>query len=153
MPPFSVSLINRLAFVADRFAASTTSLPPRVLTAKVSNPSSPVMFTKGNNPPMAMRVPKDAIWIASLPAVPLMMTESLALSPTPVPNRYRGRGSCSQVGSGQVVDSNGVGAAAGVKVDLLDAVQVDGDVGGVLNGAEEVQAVAICGKVEVLGDV
>ena len=48
----------------------------------------------------------------------------------------------------------GIGNRPGTPpVDLLDAAQVHGDVGGVGDGAKEADAVAIGGKVEVLGVV
>ena len=53
------------------------------------------------------------------------------------------------VGAGEVVDGDGVGAAEGVEVDLFDAGGVHGDVGGV---AEEAEPFAVGGQVDVLGD-
>ena len=54
------------------------------------------------------------------------------------------------VGAGQVVDGDGVGAAEGVDVDVLDAGGVHGDGADV---AEEPEPVAVGGQVEVLGAV
>ena len=53
-------------------------------------------------------------------------------------------------GAGQVVDGDGVGAAEGGDVDLLDAVEVHGDVADV---AEEPQPAAVGREVDVLVDV
>ncbi len=54
------------------------------------------------------------------------------------------------VGSGEVVDGDDVGAAEGVEVDPLDAGGVHRDVAGV---AEEREPVSVGGQVDVLGDV
>ena len=54
------------------------------------------------------------------------------------------------VGAGQVVDDDVVGPAEGVELDLLDAVEVHGDVADV---AEEADARAVGGDVDVLADV
>ena len=54
------------------------------------------------------------------------------------------------VGAGQVVDGDRVGAAQGVEVDPLDAVEVHGDVADV---AGEADAAAVGGDVDLLVDV
>ena len=54
------------------------------------------------------------------------------------------------VGSGEVVDRDRVGAAQGVDLDVLDTVEVHGDVGDV---AEQPHPAAIGRDVHVLGDV
>ena len=54
------------------------------------------------------------------------------------------------VGAGEVVDRDGVGAAQGVELDVLDAVEVHGDVADV---AEQPHPRAIGRDVDVLGDV
>ena len=70
------------------------------------------------------------IWTVSSPLVPLTMTVSAWPSPVPLPGvPARSRLTCVDVGAGQVVDGDRVGAAQGVEVDLLDAVEVHGDVG------------------------
>ena len=55
----------------------------------------------------------------------------------------------ADVGAGEVVDGDRVGAAERVEVDRLDAVGVHGDVADV---AEEPQPVSVGGQVDVLGD-
>ena len=55
-----------------------------------------------------------------------------------------------EVGAGQVVDGDGVGAAQGVEVDPLDAVEVHRDVADV---AGEPDATAVGGDVDLLVDV
>ncbi len=54
------------------------------------------------------------------------------------------------VGAGQVVDGDGVGAAAGGEVDPLDAVEIHRDVGHI---ASEENAAAVGGNVDLLVDV
>src|SRR5205807_2517927 len=59
------------------------------------------------------------------------------------------------VGGGQVVDSDGVGAAEGVEVDRLDAAEVHGDVADIAGepDAMEWRAGAAVGDVELLREV
>ena len=85
-----------------------------------------------------------ATLMLSAPAVPLTMMVSAAPSPVP-PVSGRLRFTCGDAGAGQVVDGDGVGAAEGVEVDLLDAVDVHGDVADV---AEEPEALAVGGEVD-----
>ena len=59
-------------------------------------------------------------------------------------------GDLLHVGSGEVVDRDGVGAAQGSELDVLDAVEVHGDVADV---AEQPHPLAIGRDVDVLGDV
>src|SRR5262249_58523121 len=66
-------------------------------------------------------------------------------------------GLCAQVdgdlvhaGSRQIVDGDGVGATSGVDLDMLDAVEVHGDVADV---AGEPRAAAVGRDVDVLGDI
>ncbi len=54
------------------------------------------------------------------------------------------------IGAGQVVDRDGVGAAQGVELDVLDAMKVHGDVADI---AEQANPVAIGRDVDVLVDV
>src|SRR5262249_18053999 len=56
----------------------------------------------------------------------------------------------SDIGAGQVADVDGVGAAQGGEVDLLDAVEVHGDGADV---AGEEHPAAVGGDVDLLGDV
>src|SRR5262249_20940065 len=51
-----------------------------------------------------------------------------------------------KVGCGQVVDGDGVGAAEGIEVDRLDAVEVHGDVGDIPGEAD---VVAVGGNVDL----
>ena len=64
--------------------------------------------------------------------------------------RPRGRVDVGDVGAGQVVDGDRVGAAEGVEVDLLDAVEVHRDVP---TSRVNRSAAAVGGEVDVLGDV
>ena len=76
------------------------------------------------------------------------MTESAWPSPVPLPTvPARSRLTWVDVGAGQVVDGDRVGAAEGVEVDLLDAVEVHGDVADV---AEEPDPAAVGRDVDVL---
>ena len=64
------------------------------------------------------------------------MTVSAWPSPVPLPGvPARSRFDLRDVGAGQVVDGDGVGAAEGGDVDLLDAVDVHGDVADVAGQA------------------
>ncbi len=88
--------------------------------------------------------------IVSSPAVPLTMTVSAAPSPPPAGAReveVRPAVTSVPVRSLTVIV---VGAAEGVEVDLLDAVEVHGDVADV---AGEPHALAVGGDVDVLVDV
>ena len=86
-----------------------------------------------------------------LPPVPLTVTVSAAPSPMPVPGwPERSMSTCFDVGAGQVVDRDVVGAAQGVELDLLDAVEIHGDVGDV---AGEAHAPAVGRDVDLLVDV
>ena len=77
-------------------------------------------------------VPLPVIWIVSAWAVPLTMTVSAWPSPVPLPGGLaRSRFTCVDVGAGQIVDGDRVGAAEGDDVDLLDAVDVHGHVANV----------------------
>ena len=107
------------------------SSPPRPLTVSVSMaafgagdrrpaPRSPVTSDR--------RAPLPATVIVSAPAVPLTMTVSAAPSPAAAGRRRQVEVDLGDVGAGQVVDRDGVGAAQGVEVDVLDAVEVHGDV-------------------------
>src|SRR5262249_48910970 len=59
-------------------------------------------------------------------------------------------GNLVHVGSGQIVDGDGVGATSGVDLDVLDAVEVHGDVADV---AGEPRAAAVGRDVDLLVDV
>ena len=109
------------------------------------------MFT-GAGRPITVTTPLSlATEITSLPLVPLTMTVSAWPSPVPLPGGLRQvEVDLGDVGAGQVVDGDGVGAAQGVEVDLLDAVEVHGDVADV---AEEPNPAAVGRDVDVLVDV
>ena len=87
----------------------------------------------------------------SSPAVPLTITVSGWPSPWPLPaGADEVDGDLRHAGSGQVVDRDGVGAAQGVELDVLDAVEVHGDVADV---AGQPHPPAIGRDVDVLVDV
>ena len=137
---------------ADRPEASTTSSPPRALMVSRSlAASAPVMFTWAARPSTETPLASPATVTTSSPLVPLTMTVSAWPSPVPLPGGpARSRLSCGEVGAGQVVDGDGVGAAQGVEVDRLDAVEVHRDVADV---AGEPDALAVGGDVDLLVDV
>ncbi len=87
--------------------------------------------------------------IASFTSVPLTTTRSVWPSPAAPPSApARSRFDARDVGAGQVVDRDRVGAAERVEVDSLDAVRVHRDVPRV---AEEPQPVAVRRQVDLLG--
>ncbi len=87
--------------------------------------------------------------MVSLPLVPLTMTVSAGPSPPP-PGRRQVDVDLGDVGAGQVVDGDGVGAAEGVEVDRLDVVEVHDDVADV---AGEPDPLAVGRDVDLLVDV
>ena len=89
------------------------------------------------------------IW--SLLAVPLVITVSAAPSPVPLPAGCRQvDGDLVDVGSGEVVDRDGVRAAQHIELDMLDTAEVHRHVADI---AEQAGAVAIRRDIDLLGDV
>ena len=125
------------------------SSPPRALTVRLSLvASAPVMFTRACRPATVILDPSrvDRIWTVSAPSVPLTTTESTWPSPPPA-EPVEVQVDRGDVGSGQVVDGDGVGAAQGVEVDRLDAGEVHRDVADV---AGEPDAIAVGRDTEIL---
>ena len=107
--------------------------------------------TMAGRPATVKLVPLPVIWIVSAWLVPLTMTVSAWPSPVPLPGvPDEVEVDAGDAGAGQVVDGDGVGAAEGDDVDLLDAVDVHGDVADV---AGQPQPAAVGRQVDVLVDV
>ena len=133
-PPLSVSPITP----AGRPEASIVSSPPRPLTVSVSfAASAPVMCTVAGRPGDGRRRSAAPLTVmVSAPSVPLTMTDvGRAVAGAAAGGAGRSRLTSVDVGAGQVVDGDGVGAAEGVEVDLLDAVEVHDDVADVAGEA------------------
>ena len=144
----SPPLITRLIRPALSADASMVSLPPRPLMVSVSlAPSACAIVTCAASPLTVTAPPLLAILMASSPAVPLTMTLSGWPSPLVVPEAARSIGNLRYVGSGQIVDRDGVGATGGIELNVLDAVEVHGDVADV---AEQPHPAAVGRDVDVL---
>ena len=88
-------------------------------------------------------------WTTSRPFVPLTVTVSGWASPVP-PNALRSMSTVRDVGAGEVVDGDRVGAAEGVEADAVDVVEIHDDVGDV---AGEPDPAAVGGDLDDLADV
>ena len=111
----------------------------------------PASVTFAASPLTTTPAPLLATVTVSSPAVPLTITLSAAAVTLAAAHRARQVDiDLLGVGSGQVVDRDGVGAAQGVDLDVLDTVEVHGDVADV---AEQPHPTAIGRDVHVLGDV
>ena len=89
--------------------------------------------------------------MVSLPSVPLTVTVSAAPSPTPLPGVARQVDrDLGDAGAGEVADGDVVGAAERGEVDVLDAVEIHGDVADV---AGELHPPVVGRDADVLVDV
>ena len=147
-PPLSV----RLTWPALRPEALMVSLPPRPLTVSESRaPSAPAIVTGAGRPVTTTEAPLLATVTVSSPAGAVDddgVGRPVALAAAR--RRRQVEVDLRDGGAGQVVDGDGVGAAQGVELDVLDAVEVHGDVGDV---AGEPHAAAVGRDVDLLGDV
>ena len=113
--------------------------------------SKPVMFTVAARPKTVTPLASPTTRITSSPLVALMMIVSgCAVAGGATERAGEIDVDLRDVGPGQVVDHDLVGAAERIEVDRLDVVEVHGDVRDV---AGEQHAAAICRDVDVLGDV
>jgi hypothetical protein len=125
------------------------SVPASVLISSRSFAASGVEnATVGTSPLTFDATVLSADAIVSSPLVPLTTTRSAAPSPVAPPRVPARSTSRRDVGSGQVVDGDEVGAAEGVEVDQLDAGV---SIVIVALSAEELEAVSVRRQVDVLG--
>ena len=128
------------------------SLPPSPLTTSESwPPSAPAIVTFAASPLTTHRgaAAGDGDGVVAGRAVDdHAVGRAVALAAAR--RRRQVDGDLLDVGAGEVVDRDGVGAAQGVDLDVLDAVQVHGDVADV---AEQPHPAAIGRDVDVLADV
>ena len=125
-------------------------MPARVLTSSRSFATSECRILVVAARPLTFTAVASLLTsIASLPSVALTMTWSAAPSAVAPPRApARSTFTAPDVGPGQVVDGDEVGAAESVEVDPLDAGRVHGDVA---LDAEELESVSVRGQLDLIG--
>src|SRR5262245_53062680 len=140
-PPLIVRLIWP-ALSAEALMVSFPASPS--MTSESLPPSVPAIVTCAAKPLTTTEAPLLATLMWSSPAVPL----AVALAGSR--RRREVEGDPRDVGSGQVVDRDGVGTAQGIDLDMLDAVEVHDDGADV---ARKPRPLAVGRDVHVLADV